>query len=136
MKLTREKIIDLAVNKYFIGLNNHDVKSATDVMSEDCVMWFSAAKYRYEGRAANITHLTEFTDNFGIINFHKFVNIVDVEARSAAIRFQVDLTDNDGEFLSMSNSNWFHFNEDGLIKEIIIYNAAPLEKGFEAGSSV
>ena len=136
MSLTREKMIDMAVNKYFVGLNNHNVKSATDVMSEDCLMWFTAAKYRYEGRAANITHLTEFTESFKVIDFHNFINVVDVNNRSIATRFHIDLTDHDDELLSMSNCNWFQFDEQGLIKDILIYNSAPLQKGFEAGSAV
>ena len=136
MALTREELIDISVNKYFIGLNDHDVKRATDIMAPDCIMRFSAAKFRYEGVAANIVHLTEFTENFKLINFHNFVNVVDTESQSIATRFHVDLLAHDGESLSMSNCNWFKFNADGLIEDILIYNAAPLQKGFEAGSAV
>lgn len=136
MPLTREELIDISVNKYFIGLNEHSVKTATDIMAPDCVMQFSAAKFRYEGIGANIIHLTEFTESFKIINFHNFVNVVDVDSQSIATRFHVDLLAHDGESLSMSNCNWFQFDPDGLMKDILIYNAAPLQKGFEAGSSV
>lgn len=135
MPLTRDQLIDIAVNKYFIGLNDHDVKRATDIMSPDCLMRFSAAKFRYDGIKANITHLSEFTENFKLINFHNFVNVVDTESQSIATRFHVDLLAHDGESLSMSNCNWFQFNKAGLIEDILIYNAAPLQKGFEAGSS-
>ena len=136
MSLTRDELIEIAVDKYFIGLNEHNVPKATDIMSEDCIMRFSAAKFRYEGRAANIVHLTEFTTTYKIINFHNFVNIVDPEAQSIATRFHIDLLAHDGDTLSMSNCNWFEFNADGLISDILIYNAAPLQKGFEAGSVV
>ena len=54
MSLTRDELIEIAVDKYFIGLNEHNVPKATDIMSEDCIMRFSAAKFRYEGRPANI----------------------------------------------------------------------------------
>lgn len=136
MLLTREQLIKMAVDDYFIGLNKHDVPLATSGMGENCTMWFSAAKYRYEGIAANIVHLTEFTENFETVNFHNFVNIVDVDTQAIATRFHVDLIDHKGKLLSMSNSNWFQFNEDGKIEDILIYNAAPLKEGFEAGSSV
>ena len=33
MPLTYEQLIDISVNKYFIGLNEHDVKRATDIMA-------------------------------------------------------------------------------------------------------
>ena len=136
MALTRSEMVNIAVQKYFIGLNNKDVPSATDIMDENSVMWFSAAKYRYEGRAANIVHLTEFTKTFETVHFHNFINVVDVEQQAIATRFHVDLTDFDGVLLSMSNCNWFQFNDVGLIKDILIYNAAPLQKGFESGSAV
>ena len=135
MPLTYEQLIDISVNKYFIGLNEHDVERATDIMAPECVMRFSAAKFRYEGVAANIVHLTEFTENFKLINFHNFINVVDTKSQSIATRFHVNLLAHDGERLSMSNCNWFQFNADGLIEDILIYNAAPLQKGFEAGSS-
>ena len=36
----------------------------------------------------------------------------------------------------MSNCNSFQANDDGLFNDCLIYNSAPLEKGFEAGSAV
>ena len=135
MPLTREQLINTAVEKFFKGMNNKNVKSATDIMDEDCIMRFSAAKFRYEGRAANIVHLTEVTETFERIYFHNFVSIVDEKQQAIATRFQVELTDFENETLSMSNCNWFQFNEAGLVSDILIYNAAPLQKGFEAGSA-
>lgn len=135
MALSREQLVEIAVEKFFKGMNNKDVASATDIMADDCLMRFSAAKYRYEDREANIVHLTEVTETFSKIYFHKFVSVVDVPQQAIATRFNVELTDLEGEVLVMSNSNWFQFNEAGLVKEILIYNAAPLQKGFEAGSA-
>jgi len=135
MALSREHLVEIAVEKFFKGMNNKDVASATDIMADDCLMRFSAAKYRYEDREANIVHLTEVTETFSKIYFHKFVSVVDVPQQAIATRFNVELTDLEGEVMAMSNSNWFQFNEAGLVKEILIYNAAPLQKGFEAGSA-
>ena len=135
MALSREQLVEIAVEKFFKGMNNKDVASATDIMADDCLMRFSAAKYRYEDREANIVHLNEVTETFSKIYFHKFVSVVDVPQQAIATRFNVELTDLEGEVMAMSNSNWFQFNEAGLVKEILIYNAAPLQKGFEAGSA-
>ena len=38
MALTREQLIEMAVDKYFIGSNNHDAAQMCSVLSEDCVM--------------------------------------------------------------------------------------------------
>ena len=135
MALTREQLIEIAVEKFFKGMNAKNVDVATSIMAENCLMRFSAAKYRYENRAANIVHLTEVTETFSKIYFHNFVNVVDVPQQAIATRFNVELTKNDGEVVAMSNSNWFQMNAEGLVSEIIIYNAAPLKEGFEAGSA-
>lgn len=135
MALTREQLVEISVEKFFKGMNNKDVASATGIMADDCLMRFSAAKYRYEDRAANVVHLTEVTETFSKIYFHNFVSVVDVAQQAIATRFNVELTDLNGEVLAMSNSNWFQFNDSGLVSEILIYNAAPLQKGFEAGST-
>lgn len=136
MVLTREQLIEMAVDKYFIGANNNNAEKMCSVLSENSIMRFTSAKYRYVGCSSILTHLNEFTSTFKIINFHDFVNVVDVQSQSIAVRFQVHLTDHDGEKLMMSNCNYFQANDDGLFDDCLIYNSAPLQKGFEAGSAV
>lgn len=136
MALTREQLIEMAVDKYFIGSNNHDAAQMCSVLSEDCVMRFSAAKYVYYGRKAIFDHLDDFATSFKIVNFHSFVNVVDVPSQSIAVRFQVDLEDHEGDKLTMFNCNFFQANEDGLFNDCLIFNSAPIKKGFEVGSAV
>ena len=136
MALTREQLIEMAVDKYFIGSNNHDAAQMCSVLSEDCVMRFTAAKYIYYGREAIFAHLDDFAKSFKTVNFHSFVNVVDVPSQSIAVRFQVDLEDHDGEELSMSNCNFFQANDEGLFEDCLIFNSAPIQKGFEVGSAV
>ena len=136
MALTREQLIDMAVEQYFEGSNNHDAHSMVGPLSDDCVMWFNAAKYLYKGKTAIFDHLDDFAKNFKVVHFHKYVKVVDVENQSIAVRFQVDLEHNDGDKVSMQNCNYFHANEEGLFYEIVIFNSAPIQKGFEVGSAV
>ena len=135
MALTREQLIDMAVEQYFEGSNNHDAHSMVGPLSDDCVMWFNAAKYIYHGKAAIFDHLDDFAKSFKVVKFHKYVTVVDVESQSIAVRFIVDLEDYDGEKLSMRNCNYFHANEEGKFYEVAIFNSAPIQKGFEVGSS-
>lgn len=136
MALTREQLIDMAVEQYFEGSNNNDAHAMVAPLSDDCVMWFNAAKYIYHGKKAIFDHLDDFAKSFKIVHFHKYVKVVDVENQSIAVRFQVDLEDIDGEKLSMRNCNFFHANDEGLFYEIVIFNSAPIQKGFEVGSAV
>lgn len=136
MALTREQLIEMAVDKYFIGCNKNDPEQICSVLSSDCVMRFSAAKFIYDGHAAIYEHMQEFTTTFKVIDFRNFTNIVDVESQSIAIRFQVTLEDYDGVSITMNNCNFFQADENGLFNDCMIFNSGPLQKGFEAGSAV
>tara|TARA_Y100000385_G_scaffold172003_1_gene178138 strand:+ start:905 stop:1315 length:411 start_codon:yes stop_codon:yes gene_type:complete len=136
MALTREELIEMAVDRYFIGANKNDADEMCSVLSEDSVMRFTSAKYLYKGHKSILIHLNEFTSTFKIINFHNFVNVVDVQSQSIAVRFQVYLEAYDSEKIMMNNCNFFQANGEGLFNDCLIYNSAPLEKGFQAGSAV
>lgn len=136
MALTREQLIDMAVDQYFEGSNNHDPDAMVAPLSDDCVMWFNAAKYRYDGKQAIFDHLADFAKSFKHVHFHHYINVVDVESQSIAVRFQVDLEDFEGEKLTMRNCNYFHANDEGKFYEVVIFNSAPIQKGFEVGSAV
>lgn len=136
MALTREQLVELAVDKYFIGCNNHDREQVCSVLSKDCVMHFSAAKFRYDSHEAIDVHMAEFMANFKVINFHNFTSIVDVDSQSIAVRFQVTLEDHDGVSITMNNCNFFQADKKGLFNDCMIFNSGPLQKGFEAGSAV
>lgn len=133
--LDREKIIDIAVNRYFIGLNNRDLELVMGTMAKDCVMWFPAASFNYSGQHALTVHLEDFLANFPVVDFHDFVNVVDVETQSVVSYFTVRLLDDQNEETLMRNCNIFHFDAHGVFKEIIIYNSKALDKGFQVGNS-
>ncbi|MEO0411991.1 MAG: nuclear transport factor 2 family protein [Pseudomonadota bacterium] len=134
MALSRDELLDIAIQRYFIGCNNHDLKQVLGTFSEDCVMWFPATKFRYDGKAPLRTHFKDFLGTFPKVNFHNFINTVDPETQSIVSRFKVQLIDDEGEETMMRNCNFFYVNDDGLFKEIVIYNTSPIQKGFEAGS--
>ena len=133
--LSRDQLIKLAVDDYFIGCNINNHEKVMSTMSQDCVMRFPAATFRYEGHEALSIHFTDFLSNFKVINFHNFTNIVDVESQSIVSYFKIHLTDHDGIEIKMANCNIFHCDEDGLFNEVIIYNTAALDKGFQEGNS-
>ena len=136
MPLTRDQLVDMAVGTFFTGANKNDAERMCSPLSEDCVMRFTSAKYIYQDYKSILVHLKEFTATFKIINFHDFVSVADVKSQSIAVRFQVHIEDYEGEKTMMSNCNFFQANDAGLFNDILIYNSAPLQKGFEAGSAV
>ena len=98
-------------------------------------MWFPAATFNYDGEEALRIHMQDFFKNFTTIDFHDFVNVVDEETQSVVSYFTVRLVDPQNQEIKMRNCNIFHCDADGVFKEIIIYNAKKLDKGFQAGNS-
>ncbi len=133
--LDREQLLDLAVKRYFGGLNDHNLEVVMETMAQDCVMWFPAAEFNYDGHEALRVHMEDFLGNFPTVDFHDFVNVVDVETQSVVSYFTVRLVDGDNTEVSMRNCNIFHCDADGAFKEVMIYNSKPLDKGFQAGNS-
>lgn len=133
--LNRAQLIDLAVTKYFEGCNQHNFDQVVNTFAEDCLMWFPASSFRYQGIDALRTHFNDFLSTFETIDFRDFTNIVDVDTQSLVSYFTVQLINHKGDETLMKNCNVFHIGEDGLFNEIIIYNSKPLSEGFEAGNS-
>lgn len=132
--LTRQQLISLSEEEYFLGCNTHNLEQVLATMSDACEMSFSAAKYKYRGANALRTHFIDFMGNFPTIDFNSFVSVVDVETQSIATHFIVNLVDDKGDLLTMKNCNFFKAGPSGKFDEVLIFNASPLKAGFEAGS--
>ena len=135
MPLDRETLIDLAVQKYFVACNRGDLNTVLGTFASDCRIGFASADFEYRGTEALEAHFKEFRDTFSVIDFRDFDTLVDVDAQSIAVRFEVELVDQQDQSTVMQNCNFFTVNADGLFSEIMVYNTAPLDAGFEAGSS-
>ena len=135
MPLKRDDLIDLAVNQYFIGFNNHNVESVMNTFADNCIMTFSAADREFEGLESLREHTVEFIETFPTINFHNFQSVVDARPQTIAVRFIVQLIDHEGEELVMNNCNFFKVNRAGKFTEVAIFNAGKLDKGFRAGNT-
>ena len=135
MPLSRNDLIHMAVDRYFLACNTGDLATVMTTFAPDCVVSFSSAEFEYRGLEALETHMEEFRDTFATIDFHDFVPVVDTVAQTIAVQFEVKLVDHQDNAQVMQNCNFFHVNGDGFFDSITIYNSAPLDQGFEAGSS-
>ena len=135
MALDRAALIDLAVQRYFLACNQGDLDTVLAAFARDCRVRFASAEFEYRGANALEAHFKEFSETFSVIDFHDFESLVDVEAQSIAVRFEVELVDRQGQSTVMQNCNFFKVNDDGLFSDVMIYNTAPLGEGFDAGSS-
>lgn len=133
MSLSRSELIELA-ERYFLACNDHNWQAVMDTFSASCLMWFPAASFSYNGKAALGTHFEDFLGTFEVIRFHDFSHISDPDGQSICTYFTVELVQANGHAVSMKNCNIFRVGDDGCFEEIIIYNSAKLDAGFHAGS--
>jgi hypothetical protein len=96
-------------------------------------MWFPAAPFRYTGKTALDIHLSDVFKTFKSIHFRDYKHVVDEQEQSIVTYFNVTLIPHEGETINMKNCNIFHLDDDGLFKEIIIYNSGALNEGFHEG---
>ena len=133
MSLSRAELIALS-ERYFLACNDHDWQSVMDTFSPSCLMWFPAATFSYNGKTALGVHFEDFLSTFEVIDFHDFTHISDPSQQSICTYFTVELKQTDGQTVCMKNCNIFKLGEDGLFREIIIYNSGKLDAGFHAGN--
>lgn len=133
MPLTRQALIELS-ERYFEGCNEHKFEQVMDTFADDCVMRFPSATFIYKDKQALGIHFKDFLKTFKTICFRDYTHISDPETQSILSYFTVDLIDHEGGKIQMKNCNIFHLNEEGLFKEIIIYNSGALSAGFQDGN--
>lgn len=135
MTMTRDELVTCGVERFFKGMNARDLDMVMSHMHDDVEMRIPSSNFTYTGKEALREHLQDFLDNFPVVNFHNFVSSADVEDRRLAVRFDIWITDHEGEQTKMQNCNWFEVTEDRKLIDILIFASAPLSKGFEVGSS-
>ena len=97
MPLSRNNLIHMAIDQYFIACNKGDLATIMTTFAPDCIVRFSSAKFEYRGLDALKAHMEEFRDTFAIIDFHDFVPVVDTEAQTIAVQFEVKLVDHEDQ---------------------------------------
>ena len=135
MPLDREQLVELAVQHYFVAVNEGDLDTVLATFATGCCVRFASGEFEYRGEDALKAHFREFRETFAIIDFHNFEHLVDVERQSIAVRFEVRLVDHQGATTLMQNCNFFQVNDRGQFCDIVVYNTAPLDDGFAAGNS-
>lgn len=135
MALSRQQLVTAGIDNFFKKLNDHDLDGVMAGISEDCEMRIPSSNFTYTGWTALRDHLEDFITSFPVINFRDFIAVADPQENRLAVRFNISLTDDEGEETHMSNCNFFEIGDDGKLNDILIFASAPLSKGFEVGSS-
>lgn len=135
MSLDREKMMEQALDGFFLALNAKNIARLHETFTPDCPMVIPSSDLVYKDAHDMIVHLEDFTQTFETINFHDFILVPDPEQKRLAATFTVTLTEDDGEVTEMRNANFFEFADDHRISRVLIIATKPLDKGFQVGRS-
>jgi ketosteroid isomerase-like protein len=134
MPLSRDELIDLAVNRYFGNVARRDMAGVMAIFAQDAVMRVMTLGARYQGKAAIKAHFDEFLAVYAQAQFADFQPTADVAGQSVAVRFTITLTPADGSAaITMTNCNFFDLGPYGQVQNVSIYMSAAPSRGFDAG---
>ncbi|MEO1168618.1 MAG: nuclear transport factor 2 family protein [Pseudomonadota bacterium] len=136
MTLSRDALIDLAVDGYFGNVGRRDITALLGNMAEDVSMQVPSMGIRFADKQAIADHFDDFLGAYSTVTVDNFIVTADVENQSVAVRFRIRLTPSDGgEPRVMWNCNFFEIDPAGRIQAITNYMSGQIEAGFHAGVS-
>ncbi|QLC25599.1 nuclear transport factor 2 family protein [Parasphingopyxis algicola] len=136
MPLSRNALIDLAVDGYFGNVGRRDIAALLGNMAEDVSMQVPSMGIRFADKQAIADHFDDFLDAYSAVSVDDFIVTADIENQSVAVRFRITLTPSDGgEPRVMRNCNFFEIDAAGRIRAITNYMSGQIEAGFHAGVS-
>ena len=135
MTLDRDRMIHQALHGFFLALNAKDVARLRETFTPECPMYIPSSDLVYKDARDMLEHLVDFTTSFATIDFHDFTLVPDPEGKRLAATFTVTLIDDEGDVTEMRNANFFEFEDDHRISQVLIIATQPLDKGFQVGRS-
>ncbi len=118
---SREYFIHMVERAYFANVDAKNLDAVLDCFTEDAVFTIQSSFTVHEGRETGIRRMFEtFFANFAEGVHREFSHVVDVENDRCSCRFSVELTGDDGTKTSLSNCNFFYF-ENGKFKRVFVY---------------
>ncbi|QLC22658.1 nuclear transport factor 2 family protein [Parasphingopyxis sp. CP4] len=134
MPLTREALINLAVDGYFGNVGRRDIAALLDNLADGVAMAVPSLGIRFRDKQAIADHFVDFLDAYSKVEVDDFAVTADIETQSVAVRFRITLTPSNGdESREMRNCNFFEIDETGKIADITNYMSGQIEAGFHAG---
>ena len=123
--LSREELIDLALNKYFAQVDAKNLDAVLDCFHDEALMCTQTAFARHSGKAEIKRMFTDFMGEWDKIVHKDFTCTVDVKNGRIAASFEAVLTAADGSETHLFNTNFWRIRigSDGKARfqEVYVY---------------
>jgi ketosteroid isomerase-like protein len=118
--LQRAGLIELAVNKYFGNVDKKDLDAVLDCFHENAMITVQTAFTVHDGKDNIKRMFTDFMGAYKTIIHKDFTCTVDETNGRITASFVAELEDHDGNWTSLSNTNFWRIRGDKF-QEVYIY---------------
>lgn len=114
-------LVDM-VERYFNAVDNYDMDGVLGLFNPDAVFSIQSAHAVHEGRDTGLREMyVELFENYKHHMRHiHFRHVADPDNNRIASQFTVELTDNDGNDVRLTNCNFFYL-ENGKFSRVFVY---------------
>ena len=110
------------VVKYFKGVDEENISSVLDTLTEDCVFSIETHGIKLVGHDEITSMFKRLWKNHASVEHKDFYFVKDAMKNQVAVRFQVINILHNNQIISKSNCNFFTL-KDGIFSEVRVYMA-------------
>lgn len=110
------------VLKYFKGVDEENISSVLDTLTEDCVFSIETHGVKLVGHDEITSMFKRLWKNHASVEHKDFYFVKDAMKNQVAVRFQVINILHNDQIISKSNCNFFTL-KDGIFSEVRVYMA-------------
>jgi hypothetical protein len=110
------------VLKYFKGVDEENISSVLDTLTEDCVSSIETHGIKLDGHDEITSMFKRLWKNHASVEHKDFYFVKDAVESQIAVRFQVRNVLYNNQIVSKSNCNFFTL-KDGIFSEVRVYMA-------------
>tara|TARA_B100001057_G_C22733725_1_gene904914 strand:+ start:228 stop:614 length:387 start_codon:yes stop_codon:yes gene_type:complete len=110
------------VLKYFKGVDEENISSILDTLTEDCVFSIETHGIKLVGHDEITSMFKRLWKNHASVEHKDFYFVKDAMKNQVAVRFQVINILHNNQIISKSNCNFFTL-KDGIFSEVRVYMA-------------
>jgi hypothetical protein len=110
------------VLKYFKGVDEENISSVLDTLTEDCVFSIETHGIKLVGHDEITSMFKRLWKNHASVEHKDFYFVKDAMKNQVAVRFQVINILHNDQIISKSNCNFFTI-KDGIFSEVRVYMA-------------
>lgn len=118
--LSRDALVDLAVNRYFANVDAKKLDATLDCFNDEALFCVQTAFTRHAGKAAIERMFVDFFGAWKTIVHKDFTCTVDEKNGRIAASFEAVLTADNGEVTRFFNTNFWRVR-DGRFQEVYVY---------------